>query len=440
MKPFALLLILLALDLTTYSQVETDYLKRSEQIFTLVRAKEFGKIMADFDSSLAKQVDSVRLLSAWNSLLERVGNFVKVTETTTEKVGKHDVVIQKSEFEKRAVDFKLVYGENGKIKGIFFVPEVKKFVFTNPDYLDSSRFYEKRMYLTTGEYRLPAILTMPRNVVRPPVLILVHGSGPNDKDETVGNTKIFRDISVGLAAQGIAVLRYDKRTRNYGSRMPELMRNLTVKEETMDDVLSAIKLMKQDSTLDAGRVYLAGHSLGGMLLPRIAMQTKDISGLILMAANARPIEDLMLEQMNYLSAGDSASEELVHMRDSMQTEVARIKKLTKSNAQDSIGILGIPVSYWLDLKSYDQVASASKLKLPILILQGNRDYQVTLSDFALWQSGLNKNKNVSFRSYEKLNHFFIAGEGKSHPDEYDNPGHFDKQVIDDMSTFILKGF
>jgi len=104
-----------------------------------------------------------------------------------------------------------------------------------------------------------------------------------------------------------------------------------------------------------------------------------------------------------------------------------------------LGLLGVPVSYWLDLKKYDQVAVASSIKMPILILQGNRDYQVTNADYSLWQSKLKDYKNVSFRSYEKLNHFFIAGEGKSHPEEYDLPGHVDKEVISDISSFILTG-
>ncbi len=440
MKHVYLIIITLCLNFSVHAQVKKDYTERAQNIYELIRAQEFAKVVAEFDSSLAKRIDSTRLATAWINLIKMEGNFVKVIEITTEKRSNFDVIIQRSQFEKRTVDFKLAFAENGKVKGIFLTPEIKKFVFSNPDYYDSTKFVEKRKFIVTGEYRLPATLTLPtKSVNPPPVAILVHGSGPNDKDETVGNTKIFRDLAVGLAAQGIAVLRYDKRTRNYGKKMASTVKNLTVKEETIDDVISAIKLLEIDSTVNGKRIYLIGHSLGGMLLPRIAQQSRDISGIIMMAANSRPIEDLMLDHLEYLQGFDSSSQNSFVVLDSMRTEIAKIKKVSNDNANDTLGLLGVPVSYWLDLKKYDQVAVASSIKMPILILQGNRDYQVTNADYSLWQSKLKDYKNVSFRSYEKLNHFFIAGEGKSHPEEYDLPGHVDKEVISDISSFILTG-
>ena len=440
MKHVYLIIITLFVNLTIHAQVQKDYTERAQDIYKLLRAQEFGKVVAEFDSSIAKRIDSTRLATAWANLIKMEGNFVKVIEITTEIVSKHTVIIQKSEFEKRSVDFKLAFGDNGKVKGIFLTPEIKKFVFSNPDYYDSTKFVEKRKFVVTGEYRLPAILTLPtKSVAPPPVAILVHGSGPNDKDETVGNTKIFRDLAVGLSAQGIAVLRFDKRTRNFGKKMASTVKKLTVKEETIDDVISAIKMLELDSTVNGKRIYLIGHSLGGMLLPRIVEQSKDISGIVMMAANSRPMEDLMLEQMEYLQSFDSSSQHSSVVLDSMRTEISKIKKLSDDNANDTIGLLGVPVSYWLDLKKYDQIAVASSIKMPILILHGNRDYQVTNTDYSLWHSKLKDYKNVSFRSYEKLNHFFIAGEGKSRPEEYDLPGHVDKQVINDISSFIRTG-
>ncbi len=438
MKSFCLLVITLGINLSLSAQVEKDNTERSRQIYQWIRELEFGKVHAEFDSSIAARVDSVKLSTAWRNLTARVGAFKKVINTTSEIESNFEVVIQKSEFEKKIVDFKLVFSEKGKVKGIFFIPEVKKFVFDDPVYLDTTKFDEKRKFVITSEFRLPAILTMPENVTRPPVAILVHGSGPNDKDETIGNTKIFRDLSVGLASQGIAVLRYDKRTRNFAKKM-QAMKNLTVKEETMDDVLSAIRMLKRDSTLDSTRIYLIGHSLGGMLLPRIANQTKDVKGIIMLAANVRPMEDLMLEQAEYITAADTSTEKSTEVIDSLKSSIRRIKALSEANSNDTIGILGIPISYWLDLKKYDPVASASKLKLPILVLHGGRDYQVTDTDFSLWKAGLKSSKNAILRAYPNCNHLFITGEGKSLPEEYDKPGHVAKEVVDDIGSFILQG-
>jgi len=438
MKSFNLFLIALIFSTSCQAQVTKDNTERSKQIYEWVLSGEFGKVCAEFDSAIAAHVDSTKLANAWVNLSERVGAFVKVTDIRTEKENGIDVFIHASEFEKRKVDFKVIFGLDNKLKGIFFVPVVKKYVFDDPAYLDSTKFHESKQYVITGDYKLPATLTYPKNVNKPPVAILVHGSGPNDRDETVGNTKIFRDFAVGLAAQGVAVLRFDKRTRNYRKKMAEEVKKLTVKEETMDDVLSAIETVKRDSLLNSKRIYLIGHSLGGMLLPRIAKENSDVSGIVMLAANSRPIEDLMLEQAEYLSANDS-SENVQDLMDSLRAAVPRIKALSKQNENDTIGILGIPTSYWLDLKTYDQVKTAAELKLPILILHGERDYQVTDTDFSLWRSGLKNSGNVLFRSYPKSNHLFIAGEGKSLPAEYDVAGHVEKSVVDDIASFILTG-
>jgi len=77
-----------------------------------------------------------------------------------------------------------------------------------------------------------------------PAVVLVHGSGPQDRDETIGPNKPFRDLAWGLASQGIAVLRYDKRTKVHGAMMAGAVEQFTVKEETIDDALAAVALLR----------------------------------------------------------------------------------------------------------------------------------------------------------------------------------------------------
>ncbi len=79
--------------------------------------------------------------------------------------------------------------------------------------------------------------------------------------------------------------------------------------------------------------------------------------------------------------------------------------------------------YWLDLRGYDPAESARDIARPILVLQGERDYQVTMADFQRWEDALSGMPNVTLKTYPDLNHLFITGTGKSVPSEYELPGH-----------------
>jgi dienelactone hydrolase len=278
-----------------------------------------------------------------------------------------------------------------------------------------------------GEWKLPGVLTVPNGAGPFPAVVLVHGSGPNDRDETVGGTKVFKDLAEGLASRGVVVLRYEKRTRVYSAKMAG-MPNMTVREETVDDAVLGAALLRQQKEVDPRRVFVLGHALGGNLAPRIAAEDGKLAGLVILAGNVRPIEDLILEQSLYL--GTPAKQ-----LDAIKTQVARIKALEPGDS-DAPPILGMPVSYLLDLKSYDAAAEARKLTIRMLILQGERDYQVTMKDFALWKSALAGRKDVAFHSYPALNHLFVTGVEKSAQAEYRTPGHVAPEVIDEIAGWL----
>jgi dienelactone hydrolase len=270
--------------------------------------------------------------------------------------------------------------------------------------------------------------------------VLIHGSGPNDRDETIGPNKPFRDLAWGLASCGIAVLRYEKRTKQHAVKFTqEIMEHLTVKEEIIDDVLSAVDILRHTNGIDATRIYVLGHSLGAMVLPRIALADSKIRGLILMAGPTRPLEDLTLDQVRYISGldGTITSEEKTYL-DTLSHQVARVKDPSLSPSTPAALLpLGLPANYWLDLRNYSPAETAKKLKQPMLILQGGRDYQVTDVDFKGWKSTLTSHTNVQFKLYPDLNHLFISGEGKSTPADYGISGHVAEQVITDISNWIV---
>jgi len=100
-------------------------------------------------------------------------------------------------------------------------------------------------------------------------------------------------------------------------------------------------------------------------------------------------------------------------------------------------VLGMPAAYLRDLKGYDPAAEMRKLEAPGLYLQGERDYQVRMADFARWKQALGGRRNTVFKSYPRLNHLFAPGEGRSTPAEYQQPGHVDQEVIEDIARWIL---
>jgi dienelactone hydrolase len=275
----------------------------------------------------------------------------------------------------------------------------------------------------SDQWKLPGTLTLPSGDGPFAAVVLVHGSGPSDRDNTKGASKIFRDLAEGLASRGIAVLRYEKRTQLYRSAKPA-----TVDEETVTDAARAIALLRTQKEIDGRRIYVLGHGLGGYVAPRIAEEDGKLAGIILFAANARPIEDVVLDQAQYLNVPAKDME-------GIRAAVKRVKALDPADS-DAPPLLGMPVTYLLDLKTYDPVAAARNQTIPILVLQGERDFEANTKDFALWKSGLGARKDVKFQSYSQLNHLFVAGEGKSSEAEYRKPAHVAPEVIDEIAGWV----
>jgi hypothetical protein len=208
------------------------------------------------------------------------------------------------------------------------------------------------------------------------------------------------------------------------------MKMFTLHDEVVEDALKAVALMRTQQGVDPKKVFIIGHSLGGYAAPRIAQEDPTIAGLILLAGNARHLEDLVVDQVETLGGTAKAL-------DNAKAIQAKVKSLEPGD-EASPAVLGAPATYWLDLKDYDPVGDAAKLSMPMLILQGERDYQVAMKDFNLWKAGVGKRPGVVMKSYPALNHLFVAGEGKSTSAEYAKSGHVAPEVIDDIANFVKK--
>jgi uncharacterized protein len=400
---------------------------------------DFQAAASNFAGIMRTMAPPEKLSEIWASLQAQMGPYERRTGVRTQQQEAYEMVLVTTEFQRSTVDFKVLVDKEGKIAG-FFIAGTKPRPGTGPEYtppayVHKDAFQEREVTVGTGEWALPGTLSVPVGAGPFPALVLVHGSGPNDRDETVGKEMPFRDLAWGLASRGIAVLRYEKRTREHGSKLAGV-KDLTVQQETVDDALAAAELLRHTAGIDPRRVFVLGHSLGGMLIPRIGQQDPKLAGLIVMAGAAKPLEDIILEQVSYLAAADGQVTEAEKSQiESLRAEVARVKALKPG---DTGTALGAPDSYWLDLHGYNPPEAAKALKEPLLILQGERDYQVTMDNFAAWKKGLAGRPNVTLKSYPKLNHLFIEGEGKSTPADYEKPGHVSEAVITDIAGWIKR--
>lgn len=374
----------------------------------------------------ARKAFSGQALAKLGTQIQSWGAAGKIGEPSARVAGPNTVVTIPVEFATQGINFLFGINPAGQVSGMFFNPGAV--TWQRPPYSKAGAFTERELAVGSGQYKLPATLTVPTGAGPFPALVLVHGSGPNDRDETIGSSKVFKDLAEGLASRGIAVLRYEKRTRLYPGLAGSA--SFTLEEETVDDAAEAAALARAQKEIDPARVYLLGHAIGGYAAPRIAARDGKLAGIILLAANARHLEDVVLEQSQ--TAGLTAAR-----IEAIKAQVARVKALEQADT-GAPPVMGSPVAYWLDLKGYDAPAEAKKLAVPLLVLQGERDSQVTMTDFALWKAALAARSNTTLKSYPALNHLFVPGEGKSTEAEYRKPGHVAPEVVDDIAAFILK--
>jgi uncharacterized protein len=436
-RPVVFLALLLAALPLVIAQPVRDFAAVGRQALDFLLAGKYVEFNSLLTEAGKERLYPDFLRDRVGAELKSFGSLVQVGEPATAQDGKNSLVSFPVRFSEVSVNIQFTLNESLQIAGLYIRPpsEALPPVRQRPAYSKSELFSERQVVVGNGAWRLAGTLLIPAGTPPFPAIVLVHGPGPNDRDETIYSNQVFRDLAEGLASRGIAVLRYDKRTQAYGERMGDM--DFTLQEETVEDAVRAAALLRRQPEIDPTRIFVLGHSLGGYASPRIAAQDGKLAGLIFFAANARPIEDVALEQNDYvahLNGGPSADEQ--KRLDALKAEVAKVKGLEPGKANPPV-VMGLPAAYLLDLKGYDPAAQAKKLALPMLFLQGERDFQVTMTDFGIWKSALSERKDATFRSYPKLNHLFMTGEQKSSPAEYRYPENVDPEVIGDIAGWVL---
>ena len=404
----------------------------ASQALDHLNAGEYAQVEQLFGAQMAAAVPEDKLKSVWESLPGMVGAATGRGEAQTAEQNGATLVMIPLHFEKGEMLAKFAFDAEGKIVGFLIQPAPTAEAV--PPVAADAPFTEQDVSVGDGERALPGTLAMPKGDGPFPAVVLVHGSGPQDRNETIGPNRPFLDIARGLAAQGIAVLRYEKRTK---ARPQDFASGeFTVDDETTNDAVLAVDVLRKTAGIDPNRVFVLGHSQGGMMAPRIAAVSGHVDGLILLAAPSRPLLDILIEQNRRLAALNDGKID--------DAERAAIASLTAQVRQTrdpltpatTATLLGQPAGYWRSADSVNAVAEAEQVKLPMLILQGARDIQVVDADWQNWREAFHADPKVTFKLYPALNHLGIAGKGEGSLAEYQQPGHVDATLINDVASWI----
>lgn len=377
-----------------------------------------------YEAQMQAAFNKEMIETIYGDLEQKFGDFIKVEKTETSSQGNYTIVSVICQYELSNVSMNIVFSENKLISGFNYFEMAKE---------NSGEFQEIDVNFGLEAFPLNASLSMPESTDELPAVVLVHGSGPNDRDESIYGNKPFRDIAMGLYQEGIAVLRYDKRTYTYAREIiKEGYEEFSIYHETIDDAVLAVDYLKSLDGIDPDRIYVMGHSLGGHLGPLIAEET-DLAGLLLVAANVTPIHELMVDQYEYIYSLDNqitddeqaSLDAVIAARDRINSPIIEAYSLEE--------LLGLPSGYWQELNAYKPLQVANRLNIPIAIFQGNRDYQVPIKEYEAWLAVLIDAKSYL---YDDLNHLMMEGQGQAGPEEYMTAGHVDENFIKDMVNFI----
>ncbi|MBO0852354.1 MAG: alpha/beta hydrolase [Nocardia sp.] len=400
----------------------------------MLRGERFDELVTLFGPALAATVSVDTIRVAWAAETAKIGGVEAVGPTVLEPL---DAGATRTKVPVTGgvggLVVRMVIDSAGLLQGFRLAPPEDS-AWEPPRYAVPRRFREREVIVESGSYAVPGTLTMPKGGRAKPAMVLV-SSGAMDRDVTTGPNKPFKDLAWGLASRGIAVLRFDK--VNFVHTEVNHEQGFTMVEEYVHSAKAAVRLLRQEPGIDPDRVYVAGHSGGGKAAPRIAAVEPSVAGVVILAGDTAPMTRAALRVFDYiadLEPGKDFHEKLAALMRAV--EVTESPTLSPETPASEL-LFGMPASYWLDMWAYDQVATAAALDKPILILQGGRDYQVTVADdLPGWQQGLAGRADVTIHVHDADDHMFYPGTGRSAPSDVERPNHVDAAIVADIADWI----
>ncbi|KAI9149935.1 Esterase EstD [Paramyrothecium foliicola] len=409
-------------------------------IIELIQNEEWSELRRRFTPVLRLFLSATILRKGWQLVSVSTGPIQHVGKVVV-SAGWFATVKVHVHFKRCNLAMVLPMTSSGSLLGLRFEPlglAGLSVAWNFPTYATAGTSREEHLKLGK-ENKVEAIIQLPKDTGSYPCVIFLAGSGPADKDSTIGSLKPFKDLALGLAEQRIASIRFDKITLTHAKRFRR-MKSFTLVEEYMEQALDAIRKAQCHPEIDEENIYILGHSLGAVPAARLASTNSAVKGCIIMAGPAEPFYHAYVRQLRYFALLDGgASEALKEQIDKAEQAMHLADSSSLNSATPSAHLpFGLPSSYWIDYHAHDPVAAIDQMDKPVLCLQGTRDYQVDpVEDYARWVSVLKMKQKAEMHLYEGLNHVFVKGEGQSTPAEYDLSGNVDEAVVRDVSRWVL---
>lgn len=408
-------------DMLAHAAAPATHRDIAEDMIAGLEAGDYARVASHLDPERGT-MSAEEFEALWGGVLEQLGalrSWEHVEEAQAGSLVSHRIRLR---FEQAPIDALVgVDPQTLKVQGLFFRP-VADGTRAAP-YVDPQAFSSREVEVGDGALALSGTLTVPKGEGPFPGVVLLHGSGPQDRDSAVGPNRPFRDLAEGLASRGVVVLRFDKRTFQHPQHMPA---EVTLENEVIQDGALALERLGAQPEVDAARTFVLGHSLGALVAPAVVKRGGPAAGVILLAPPGRAPWHLVVDQLRHL--GMPAEQ--------LEATQVQAKRLADGSMLDDETFLGAPASYWRDWANHDGIKNARALGVPLLILRGARDYQVTGADIAAWREGLQGRVGVTIETLPSLNHLFIAGEGPPTASEYATPGHVHPSVLQHILDFM----
>jgi pimeloyl-ACP methyl ester carboxylesterase len=442
-----LIAVLAVSNVHAQAPIAPEITKASTAVIDEIKVGDTAAIEVRFDDIMRRAVPHDKFVSTMAQINAQFGPLQSCGVPTSRARDGLTQIVYRCEFANAVMSVRLSWTDKLQLAGLILLPMPPEAAKSTPL---PAGVHEEAITTGANGWPLAGTVLVPSAATKPPIAVLVHGSGPNDRDETIGANRPFFDLALGLAAHGIATLRYDKRTFTHGSRFVDEVKNPTLDDEIIDDAVAALVLAARRR--DVGPVFIVGHSQGAWLAPRIAdaaaKKGVKVAGVVMLAAPITPFADLIVYQYEFIAhlPAPGASEEMLEEMKARRDNVLRLVRQSGAGTSDPAQAaaiadlplpLNLPASLWLDLARYDPGAALlAQPALPALLTFGGRDFQVPIREKGLWETRLQGRAGTTIVEFPALNHLLIDGAGPMSPSEYNRAGHVSQALIDRVAAWI----